>query len=96
MAAAALLLDPAAAQDGQVFEKPFRLMAGDEFVQVSRGYAVPTLFDIDRDGNRDLVVGEFDQGQIRVFRNTGTGDFPVYSRHEYLAVGGDNVRLPIS
>ena len=37
----------------------------------SPGYAAPCWADIDADGKKDLLVGQFTQGKIRVFKNLG-------------------------
>lgn len=37
----------------------------------SPGYASPCWADIDDDGNKDLLVGQFRDGKIRVFKNLG-------------------------
>ncbi|TKB76582.1 MAG: hypothetical protein E8D42_16905 [Nitrospira sp.] len=39
--------------------------------------SIPTLGDLDSDGDLDAVVGEFD-GTLRYFQNTGTARAPVY------------------
>jgi len=56
------------------FERPVRLKAGGVAVRVeSPGYAAPCWADIDGDGNKDLLVGQFNKGKIRVFKNLGAG-----------------------
>jgi FG-GAP-like repeat len=51
-----------------------RLRAGGAAVRVeSPGYACPCWADIDGDGKKDLLVGQFAQGKIRVFKNLGDG-----------------------
>jgi len=56
------------------FERPVRLKAGDSPVRVERpGYAAPCWADIDGDGKKDLLVGQFNKGKIRVFKNLGDG-----------------------
>lgn len=42
-------------------------------------YAVPTLADLDADGDMDLAVGRNDQA-TRVYRNTGTVESPQWTR----------------
>ncbi len=41
-------------------------------------YSAPTLADIDGDGDRDAIVGEYD-GFLNYYRNTGTVNAPVYA-----------------
>src|SRR5262245_6858705 len=56
------------------FQPPIRLMAGSESVRVeSPGWACPCWTDIDGDGQKDLLVGQFNQGKIRVYKNLGDG-----------------------
>ncbi len=57
------------------FERPVRLKAGGVVVRVeSPGYAAPCWADVDGDGKKDLLVGQFNQGKIRVYKNLGDGN----------------------
>jgi hypothetical protein len=77
---------------GPRFETPVRLRGGDEFVKVeSPGYAAPCWFDVDRDGRKDLVVGQFRGGKLRVFRNLGDGKL---AAGQWLEVGGKVAEIP--
>ena len=59
---------------GPKFEPPVRLKAADGFVKVeSPGYAAPCWHDVDNDGKKDLVVGQFSKGKLRVYTNLGDG-----------------------
>ena len=61
---------------GADFEAPVRLKAGDAAIRVeSPGYACPTWADVDGDGKKDLIVGQFAQGKMRVFKNLGGTKF---------------------
>jgi hypothetical protein len=56
------------------FERPVRLKADGVAIRVERpGYAAPCWADIDGDGKKDLLVGQFNGGKIRVFKNLGAG-----------------------
>ncbi len=58
------------------FKPPVRLKAGDAAIRVeSPGYACPAWVDVDGDGKKDLVVGQFNQGKMRVFKSLGKGKF---------------------
>jgi len=54
------------------FASPVRLDGGGEAVRVeSPGYAAPCWADIDGDGRKDLLVGQFNGGKIRFYKNLG-------------------------
>jgi hypothetical protein len=56
------------------FERPVRLEADEVAVRVETpGYAAPCWANVDGDGKKDLLVGQFNKGKIRVFKNLGEG-----------------------
>jgi hypothetical protein len=56
------------------FRPPVRLKADGVPVRVeSPGYAAPCWADIDGDGKKDLLVGQFSKGKIRAYKNLGEG-----------------------
>jgi hypothetical protein len=58
------------------FHPPTRLKAGKDAIRVeSPGYAFPCYVDVDGDGKKDLVVGQFNQGKMCVYKNLGKGKF---------------------
>ena len=76
------------------FEAPVRLEAAGEPVRAETpGYASPCWADIDNDGDKDLLVGQYKQGKIRVYRNRGRGIGDL-AAGEWLEAGGKPVRVP--
>lgn len=74
------------------FEKPVRLKAGKDFVKVEApGYAAPCLFDVDRDGKADLVVGQFNKGKLRFYKGEGELKF---AEGAWLKAGGKPAEVP--
>ena len=74
------------------FEKPVRLTAGGELIKVEApGYAAPCLADVDGDGVKDLLVGQFRDGKIMVYPGKGKGRF---DKGDWLKVGGEVAKVP--
>ncbi|MDE0596062.1 MAG: VCBS repeat-containing protein [Roseibacillus sp.] len=74
------------------FEKPVRLSGGGEVIKVERpGYAAPCLADLNGDGKKDLLVGQFNKGKIRVFLAEGDGKF---AKGEWLKTGDKVAEIP--
>ncbi|MBI2481864.1 MAG: VCBS repeat-containing protein [Planctomycetia bacterium] len=56
------------------FEKPVRLEGAGSAVRVeSPGFAAPCWADVDGDGQKDLLVGQFNKGKMQLFKNLGDG-----------------------
>ena len=74
------------------FESPVRMMAGDHLVKVqSPGSAAPSWADVDGDGKKDLLVGQFSKGKIQVFPGKGDGSV---GKGDWLKVDGKIVEIP--
>ena len=90
--AALLPLWGAALSGASEFERPVRLKAGGAAVRVERpGYAAPCWADVDGDGKKDLLVGQFHKGKIRVFKNLGAGKLAAGA---WLKAGGQVAEVP--
>ena len=64
------------------FKKPIRVVAGGKPIQLeSPGYAAPSWADMDGDGRKDLLVGQFRNGKIQVFKNLGGGFINGFFQH---------------
>ena len=51
------------------------------------GHLVPTVVDWNGDGKKDLLVGQFGGGRIRVDLNEGTDGKPTFKSFKYLQAG---------
>jgi hypothetical protein len=74
------------------FEAPVMLMGGDEPVRVdSPGYAAPCWADVTGDGHKDLLVGQFSGGKIRVYAGDAEGKL---GKGEFLKAGSEVASVP--
>jgi hypothetical protein len=79
-----------------LFHPPVRLAAADGIIDSgsSWGHCGPWVADVDGDGLRDLVVGDF-SGLFRFYRNVGTHQQPRYAEAVNLKAGGVDAKVPI-
>jgi hypothetical protein len=74
------------------FQPPVRLQAEGAPVRVeSPGYAAPCWADVDGDGKKDLLVGQFSGGKIRIYKNLGAGKL---AAGEWLKAGSAVAEVP--
>lgn len=76
------------------FEQGVRLKTNNEAIDVEIGHLVPCVTDWNSDGKKDLIVGQFSGGKIRLYLNRGTDKEPVFKDFEFLKAGGDEISLP--
>ncbi|QDV39242.1 hypothetical protein ElP_72060 (plasmid) [Tautonia plasticadhaerens] len=79
-----------------LFHAPIRLSAADGVIDSgpSWGHSGPWVEDVDGDGRRDLVVGDF-SGLFRLYRNEGTDREPRYAVAINLKAGDADAKVPI-
>jgi hypothetical protein len=58
------------------------------------GHLVPCVADWNGDGLKDLIVGQFSQGKIRLYVNAGTAAEPVLKDAGFMQAGGEDISLP--
>jgi hypothetical protein len=82
--------------NGSIFQKPVRLKAADAVIDSGPHWAHsgPCLHDVDGDGRRDLLVGDF-SGLFRLYRNVGRDREPMFAAGEVLKAGGVEAKVPI-
>ena len=71
-----------------------RIEADGRPIDVEVGHLVPCAIDWDSDGRKDLVVGQFSEGRIRLYLNRGTDVAPEFGSFDYLDAGGNEIHLP--
>jgi len=78
--------------------KPVRLEADGKPIDIgtlsSIAHAGPAIADVDEDGDRDLLVGDF-PGYFWLFENEGTDDRPRYISKGKLQAGTEAAKTPV-
>ncbi len=75
---------------------PVKIYACDEPITVPNGHAAPWVMDFDKDGKKDLIVGQFRGGKARIYLNIGTDAKPVFKDFTFLQAGGKDASVPPS
>ncbi|MEG2229016.1 MAG: VCBS repeat-containing protein [Odoribacter sp.] len=94
------------------FKSIFAIQANEKFIDVNTGHSAPCVYDFNKDGVDDLLVGEFGkeycpdvdkrqahayvQGRCRIYINYGTNVHPVYKDYQWLMGGGKPAFVPIT
>ncbi len=74
------------------FHAPVRMETDGVPISVEApGYASPCWADIDGDGRKDLLVGQFHKGKVAVHRGLGEGKF---APRAWLEAGGAVAEFP--
>jgi hypothetical protein len=73
---------------------PVLLQAGGRPINVDMGHAAPFVADLKGDGQLVLLVGQFGQGKLRLYPNSGNRSEPKFDRFEWFQAGGQVASLP--
>jgi hypothetical protein len=57
-------------------------------------YGAPTMADWNQDGAKDLILGQFELGKIRLYLNQGPDTAPVFNGYTFFQVAGLDISLP--
>jgi len=85
---------PGPQQAAAQFAAPVRLEAAGTVIDTDVGHAAPSVGDVDGDGVRDLLVGQFGSGILWIYRNQGTNDRAKLAEGEKFKGGGEEGRVP--
>ncbi len=92
-AVAASNADEVVKQRAADLAQPVRLEAGGEPIEVG-GFAAPFVGDFNGDGKQDLLVGQFDFGRMRIYRNVGSNAEPAFDEFKWFKAGGRVASVP--
>ena len=71
-----------------------KLEAGGAPIDVEVGHAAPYFVDFDGDGLKDLLVGQFGSGKLRIYKNVGSNNRPKFDKFRFFQAGGADATVP--
>jgi hypothetical protein len=91
-----LLAAPVLAGGPGELRPPEQVQAGGKALDVQRdGHAAPFVGDFYEDGGLCLLVGQFHDGRLRIYRNTGTRTKPRFDSYTWFEAGGKIASVPV-
>jgi hypothetical protein len=88
------VLSPAAGDPAKELLPPVRLEADGKPIDTAVGHAAPFVGDFDGDGMKDLLVGQFGEGILWIYRNVGTNTQPRLAAGVKFKDGKPDGRVP--
>jgi hypothetical protein len=93
LSVAALAWPALAAGPASQLEAPVQILAGGKAIDVDMGNAAPCVADFG-DGTLHLLVGQFKDGKLRVYRNVGTRAAPRFDSFAWFQDDAPAGRVP--
>lgn len=90
----ALLIALCAGPGSEELQAPFAVEAGGRVLDVAGGNSAPGWADLTGDGLPDLLVGQLEEGRVRLYPNVGTRGAPRFERFELLRAGDGLLGVP--
>jgi hypothetical protein len=91
-----LLAAPAFADEPSELLPPVPVQAGGRALDVEHvGHAAPFIGDFFEDGGLALLVGQFQEGRLRIYRNSGTRAQPRFDSYTWFEAGGKIASVPV-
>jgi hypothetical protein len=93
-----LLTPPKAALAEETGEllPPVAVLAGGRPLDVERdGHSAPFVGDIDGDGLPALLVGQYHEGRLRIYKNVGAKNRPRFDSYKWFEAGGKVATVPV-
>src|SRR5262245_31351668 len=92
---ALVLAPPLTAAERSELAPPFKVLVAGQPLDVGGvGYAAPFVGDFDGDGINDLLVGQFADGKLRIYRNVRTNARPKFEAFTWFLDGKPEGRVP--
>jgi hypothetical protein len=79
---------------GDDLAAPVRIEAAGKPIDTEMGHAAPFVYDWDGDGVKDLLVGQFGNGILTIYRNEGTNAAPKLAAGVKFKAGGKDGVVP--
>ena len=73
----------------------FRAQAAGNWIDADVGHAAPLVVDWDGDGLEDLLVGQFGEGRLRIYRNEGRAGAPKFGDFEWFQTEDGPGKVPV-
>lgn len=83
-----------AAEPSSELAAPVKLLAAGQPINVDIGHAAPFVADFFGDGGKHLLVGQFGEGKLRIYRNQGTSTEPRFDKFTWFQEGATTGRVP--